>query len=139
VKWRQVEHLDLGQMGAGRAGLLARPAPLGPLGSPPLRPRGLAGPSEDGGRCEFEESLPSRRSSSTTRVCSVAISRACSALDGRNSGDHCSLDRNGGFQIGVGGKRSQPPRQRAVKPAAHGPQRHSYTSSHPTINLTATP
>jgi len=68
VKWRQVEHLDLGQMGAGRAGLLARPAPLGPLGSPPLRPRGLAGPSEDGGRCEFEESLPSRRFNSTTAL-----------------------------------------------------------------------
>jgi hypothetical protein len=59
---------DLGQMGAGRTGLLARPAPLGPLGSPPLRPRGLAGPSEDGGRCEFEESLPSRRFNSTTAL-----------------------------------------------------------------------
>jgi hypothetical protein len=33
---------DLGQMGAGRAGLLAGPAPLGPLASPPLRLRGLA-------------------------------------------------------------------------------------------------
>jgi hypothetical protein len=33
---------DLGQMGAGRAGLLARPALLGPVGSPRLRPRGLA-------------------------------------------------------------------------------------------------
>jgi transposase len=37
------------------------------------------------------------------------------------------------------GKRSQPPRQRAVKPACHGPQRHSYTSSHPTVSPTATP
>jgi hypothetical protein len=36
---------DLGQMGAGRAG-----------------------PSEDGGRCEFEESLPSRRFNSTTAL-----------------------------------------------------------------------
>jgi hypothetical protein len=35
---------DLGQVGAGGAGLLAGPAPLGPLGGTPLGPRGLAQP-----------------------------------------------------------------------------------------------
>ena len=56
----------------------------------------------------------------------------------RPGSPHRSVDRNGGFQIGRG-TRSQPPRQRAVKPACHGPQRHSYTSSHPTVSPTATP
>jgi hypothetical protein len=56
----------------------------------------------------------------------------------RPGSPHRSLDSNGGFQIGRG-TRSQPPRQRAVKPACHGPQRHSYVSSHPTLSPTATP
>jgi hypothetical protein len=44
----------------------------------------LRSPSEDGGLEELEESLPSRRSSSATRACSVAIRRACSALATRH-------------------------------------------------------
>jgi hypothetical protein len=46
---------------------------------------GLPSPSEDGGLDEFEESLPSRRSSSTTRALSVSSRRACSALAARSS------------------------------------------------------
>jgi hypothetical protein len=78
----------LGQMGAGRAVLLARLARSARSARSTARGcarAGLPRQSEDGGRCEFEESWPSRRSSSTIRVCSVAISRACSALDARNS------------------------------------------------------
>jgi hypothetical protein len=77
---------DLGQMGAGRAVLLAQAGAARPGRQPAAAPaRACPGSLKDGGRCEFEESLPSRRSSSTIRVCSVAISRACSALDARNS------------------------------------------------------
>jgi hypothetical protein len=46
---------------------------------------GLRSPSEEGGLEELEESWPSRRSSSATRACSVAIRRACSALAPRSS------------------------------------------------------
>jgi hypothetical protein len=46
---------------------------------------GLRSPSEDGGMEEFEESLPSRRSSSATRARNVAIRRVCSALTARSS------------------------------------------------------
>ena len=46
---------------------------------------GLRSPSEEGGLEELEESLPSRRSSSATRACSVAIRRSCSALTARSS------------------------------------------------------
>ena len=80
-----VGSLDLGQMRARGAGLLTGPAALGLLGVAPLRPRGFRNPSEDGGLEELEESLPSRRSNSTTRVCSAAIRRACSALTARSS------------------------------------------------------
>lgn len=56
---------------------------------PPPSPRAgrvaLARPSEDGGLEEFEESFPSRRSSSATRACKVAIRRACSAVAARSS------------------------------------------------------
>jgi hypothetical protein len=57
----------------------------------------------------------------------------------RPGSPHRSLDRNGGFQIGSGGRdRSLHDNERS-SPLAHGPQRHSYTSSHPTVNQTATP
>jgi hypothetical protein len=56
---------------------------------PPPSPRAgrvaLARPSEDSGLEEFEESFPSRRSSSATRACKVAIRRACSAVAARSS------------------------------------------------------
>jgi hypothetical protein len=56
----------------------------------------------------------------------------------RPGSPHPSLDRNGGFQIGSG-NRSQPPRQRAVKPACPWATTAQHTSSHPTVNPTATP
>jgi hypothetical protein len=67
---------------ARHAGRLGRWAPGAPCCLPGRRRSvargcaraGLPRQSEDGGRCEFEESLPSRRSSSIIRVCSVTIS-----------------------------------------------------------------
>jgi hypothetical protein len=76
---------DPGQVRAGGAGLLPGPAPRGPLIVLAACPRGLAQPVRDGGLEESEESLPSRRSSSTTRACSVSTRRACSALTARSS------------------------------------------------------
>jgi hypothetical protein len=76
---------NLRQVRAGGAGLLAGPAPRGPLIVLAACRAGLRSPSEDGGLEELEESLPSRRSSSTTRACSAAITWACSALTARSS------------------------------------------------------
>jgi transposase len=74
-----------GQMRAGSARLLAGPAPLGRSSARRSTRAGLPSPSEDGGLEEFDESLPSRRSSSASRACSVTIRRACSALAARSS------------------------------------------------------
>jgi hypothetical protein len=65
---------DLGQMGTGRAGLLARVRRPSACSAPRCLVRaGFRRPSEDGGLEELEESLPRRRSSSATRASSAAI------------------------------------------------------------------
>ena len=43
------------------------------------------GGSEDGGREEFDESAPSRRSSSATRAVNLSINSACAATNSRSS------------------------------------------------------
>jgi hypothetical protein len=92
---------------------------------PPPSPRAgrvaLARPSEDGGLEEFEESFPSRRSSSATRACKVAIRRACSALAARSSTMTASLDRDGGFQLWVGGRDRGLQANQRSRPLAQGP------------------
>jgi hypothetical protein len=73
---------DLRQVRPRGARLLAGPAPA----TIATRGTGGLGQAIRGRRLEeFEESLPSRRSSSATRACKVAIRRACSALAARSS------------------------------------------------------
>jgi hypothetical protein len=53
----------------------------------------LHGGSEDGGRDEFDESKPNRRSNSATRAVNRSINSACAATNSRSSASVESLSR----------------------------------------------
>jgi hypothetical protein len=118
----------LGQMSARRAGLLTRPSLLGPLPAAPRRPRGLAKSIRGRWLDELEESSPSRRSSSATRVCWTAIRRACSALAARNSVMTASWTRSGQARLPMGHNGTATPT--AISPSTwsqhHDPALNSY-------------
>jgi hypothetical protein len=126
---------DLGQVGAGRAGLLAGPALFGPLGGPPLGPRGLA------------QAVRGRRLGGVGGVLAepaLQLSHAglergdgpgLRGVDRAQLGDDRGLDRDGGFQVGVGRTDRGLQDSEAVKPACPWATRHSYISSPPTVKL----
>ena len=114
---------NLGQVGAGGAGLLAGPAPLGLLLSVSLGPRGLA-QAVRGRRLggvggvlaepAFQPDHPSLQRGDHLGL--LGVDRA--QLD-----DDRGLDRDGGFQIGIRGSDRGLQDNKRSRPLAHGPYR----------------
>jgi hypothetical protein len=122
--------LHLGQVGAGRAGLLARPAALGLLVGVPFGPGGLAQAVRGrrlggvgGVLTEPTLQLGKPRPQRGDQTSLLSVDRA--QLD-----NHRGLDRDGGFQIGVGGgdrslqdnERSSPLAMGRTEQLPHTPQ-----------------
>ena len=112
---------DLGQVGAGGARLLARPAPFGPLTSPLLSPRGLAqavrGRRPGGVRGVLAEpalQLGHPRLQRGDQAGLLGVGRA-------QLRDDRSLDRDGGFQIRIRGRDRGLHDNEPASPLACGP------------------
>jgi hypothetical protein len=88
---------DLGQMGAGRAGLLAGPAPLDPLGGAASGPRGLAKPVRGQRLGRVRGVLPQ----ATLQLSHPCLQRGDQAgllgISRAELDDDRGLDRDGGF------------------------------------------
>jgi tetratricopeptide (TPR) repeat protein len=114
---------DLGQVGAGGARLLARPAPFGPLIGPLLSPRGLA------------QAVRGRRLGGVGGVLAEPalqlghprLQRGDQAgllgVDRAQLHDDRSLDRDGGFQIRIRGRDRGLHDNEPASPLARGPDR----------------
>ena len=70
------------------------PTGLPPRSSAASRGSRCHGGSEDGGREEFDESAPSRRSSSATRAVNLSINSACTVTNSRSSASVESVSTN---------------------------------------------
>jgi len=112
---------NLRQVRAGGAGLLAGPAPLGLLLSVPLRPRGLA-QAVRGRRLGGVGGVPAQPA---FQLDHPSLQRGDQAgllgVDPAQVGDDRSLDRDGGFQIGIGGSDRGLHDNERSRPLAHGP------------------
>jgi hypothetical protein len=112
--------LDLGQMRARGAGLLTGPAALGLLGVAPLRPRGLPQPVRGrrlgGARGVLAEPALQLHHPRLQRGDQAGLL----GVDRAQLGDHRGLDRDGGFQLGIGGMDRGLQDNKRPSPLAHG-------------------
>ena len=128
--------LDLGQMRARGAGLLTRPAALGLLGVAPLRPRGLT-QAVRGRRLGGVGGVPAEPA---LQLHHPRLQRGDQAgllgVDRAQLGDHRGLDRDGHFQIGIGGRDRGLQDNKRSSPLAHGPYSTATPAAIPWSNRT---
>jgi len=112
---------DLGQVGTRGAGLLARPAPLSPLGGTPLGPRGLAQPIQGRRLGGVGGILAEPTFQLGDPGLEHRIGRHQSGVGRPQLRDGRSLDYDGGFQIGIEGRDRDLLDNKRSSPLALGP------------------